>query len=134
MKLSLIELDDTDFLKRVPDKLSHLGFFESLCDEELMHNNLLLTTSLVISVNNKFCLNHEILHKTVCLWVKNHPFLQATILRDVDRNTGKSKLKLPKHFIKMDKDVDDYGNLEYIQNLDNLISWQNSRKRAKESF
>ena len=44
------------------------------------------------------------------------------------------KLNLPKHFIKMDKDVDDYGNLEYIQNLDNLISWQNSRKRAKESF
>ena len=25
----------------------------------------------------------------------------------------------------MDKDVDDYGNLEYIQNLDNLISWEN---------
>jgi len=25
----------------------------------------------------------------------------------------------------MDKDADDYGNLEYIENLDNLISWQN---------
>jgi hypothetical protein len=123
--MSLIELDDTDFLKRVPDKLRQLGFFESLCDEEVMQNNLLITTSLIISVNNKFCLNHEILHKTICQWVKTHPLLQATIRRDQDKSTGKSKLNLPKHYIKMDKGVEEYNNLEFIKNLDNLISWKN---------
>ena len=124
-----MDFDETQFLKRVPDKLRNLGFFESLCDEEFMHENLLITTSLLISVNNKFLINHEVLQKAMSLWVKNHPFLQSTIHRDLDKKTGKSKLNLPKFYIKMNKNIEDYNNLEYFENVDNTINWPNMAER-----
>ena len=113
-----MEFDETEFLKRVPDKLRHLGFFESLCDEEVMQKNLLITTTLLVSVNNNSIISHEVLHKAMCLWAKNHPFLQSTIHRELDKKTGKSKLNLPKFYIKMEKNIEDYYNLEYFENAE----------------
>ena len=91
-----------------------LGFFESLCDEEQMHNNLSITTTCLLSIDKTHTLSKEVLTKALKLWVDSHPLLQSRIYRETEPKSSKSTIYTPKYFVKMEQSVEDYKNFEFI--------------------
>jgi hypothetical protein len=58
-----------------------LGFFESMMDEELMKNNMTITTSTVFLISKEIEIDMASLRKTLFIWIKTHILLQATTYR-----------------------------------------------------
>ena len=68
-----------------------LGFFESMMDEELMKNNMTITTSTVFLVNKEIEIDIASLRKALFIWIKIHKLLQATTYRFCDQKTKKPR-------------------------------------------
>lgn len=96
-----------------------LGFFESMMDEELMKNNMTITTSTVFLVNKEIEIDIASLRKALFIWIKIHKLLQATTYRFCDQKTKKPRIDLPKYFVTMEKNIEDYNNFEFIENSAN---------------
>ena len=80
-----------------PKILRRLGFMESLCDEELINNNLSITTACIITIPNEFKITEELFKKAIDIWANIHPFLLSKIIRDLDKN-HKSRIDMAKDY------------------------------------
>ncbi len=97
-----------------------LGKIESIYDNELINNNLSQTRTFIVSISNRYSIDIGTLKKALKLWTQLHPLLQATIIREVDIQTKKSKLLLPKYYVYLNKSIDDYKNIELIDSSENF--------------
>ena len=89
-----------------------LGDFESLCDEELKHKNLSITTTCLLTVEKLYAIDEAELKKAIKIWIKTQPLLQSRVYRGSWQN---STIHTTKYFVKMDKSIDDFKNLEFIE-------------------
>ncbi len=119
MDTSRAKFDEND-----PRTIRKLGFFESLEDEELMHHNMTITTTTIFSVEKGANVDMVSLKKALVIWIKSHSLLQAGTHRVLDRKTQRPRIDLPKYFVKIEKNIEDYNNLEFIENnSDNSLNW-----------
>jgi len=119
MDTSRAKFDEND-----PRTIRKLGFFESLEDEELMHHNMTITTTTIFSVEKGANVDMVSLKKALVIWIKSHSLLQAGTHRVLDRKTQRPRIDLPKYFVKIEKNIEDYNNLEFIENNpDNSLNW-----------
>lgn len=108
-------LSNSSFKLSESKVIRELGFSECLYDNELMHNNMFQVRAFIVSIAKQFTINMNVLNKALHVWIKTHPFLQSTVYRELDPSTGKSRLGLPRYFVYMKKNIEEYNNAEILQ-------------------
>ena len=112
----VIEQNDPRFIRK-------LGILESLADEELLNNNLTTTTATLISIDKTMNIDLTLLKKALFEWINTHQLLQATTYRLLDKKTQKSSINMPKYFVRIEKNIEDYNNFEFLENTANSLNW-----------
>ena len=100
-----------------------LSRFESMLDNEVMHNNMLQIRTFIVSISNQHLIDTSVLQKAAHTWIQLHPLLQATIIRELDTITQKPNLFLPRWFVYTQKRVNDYKNVELID-VPDCFEWK----------
>ena len=99
-----------------------LGFGESLYDNELINKNMFQTRVFIVSIAKEHSLNMDTLNKALNAWIKTHTLLQATTYRELDPKQQRPLMSLPRYFIRMNKNIPEYNNVE-ILNETNELKW-----------
>ena len=124
---SSVKLSDFEVIRE-------LGFGECLYDNELMNNNMFQSRAFIASIAKQYSIDMNVLNKALKVWINTHPFLQSTVYRELDPSTGKSRLGLSRYFVYMKKSLDEYNNVEILQET-NEFKWTNLiEKELKTPF